>query len=73
MYSSAAKLTSAFLNLQKFALNPAVVDRKTTFNIRLNGGPNGEEFIVQGLYLGSVETFNKTVWHRCFSTALSQD
>ena len=57
MYSSAAKAASAFLNIQKFALNAAVVDRKITFRFFLDGNI----FVVDGLYLGSADTFNKTV------------
>lgn len=57
MYSSAAKAASAFLNIQKFALNAAVVDRKITFRFFLDGNI----FRVNGLYLGSVDTFNNTV------------
>lgn len=57
MYTSAAKAASAFLNLQKFALNPNVVDRRNTFNLLVDG----TQYRISGLYLGSLETFNKTI------------
>lgn len=55
--SSAVKAADAFLNIQKFALNAAVVDRKLTFRFFISG----DLFSVSGLYLGSVEDFNNTV------------
>lgn len=62
MYTSADKAADAFLTIQKFALNPAVIDRKITFRFFLDG----DNFLLQGAYLGSVETFNNTVCRSLF-------
>lgn len=68
MFSSAVKTASVFLNLQKFVLNRAVVDRKLTFRVRFDG----DIFRVNGIYLGSVDTFNNKVY-RSFASLGPQD
>lgn len=57
MYSSAAKATNAFLHIQDFARNAAVVDRKIGFGIHLDG----DAYSVGGTYFGSLDTFNNKV------------
>lgn len=58
MFASAVKTANVFLNLQKFVLNSAVVDRKLTFRVWLDG----DIFRVNGIYLGSIDTFNNKVY-----------
>ena len=57
MYSSAAKTASTFLNIQNFARNSAVIDRKIGFGIYMDGSL----FRVSGTYFGSLDTFNNKV------------
>ena len=57
MYSSAAKATNAFLSIQNFARNAAVIDRKIGFGIFLDG----RTFRIGGTYFGSLDTFNNKV------------
>lgn len=57
MFSSATKATNAFLSIQNFARNSAVIDRKIGFGIYLDG----TSFNVGGTYFGSLATFNDKV------------
>ena len=57
MFSSAAKTTSAFLHIQDFARNSAVIDRKIGFGIYMDGSL----FRIGGTYFGSLDTFNNKV------------
>lgn len=57
MYSSAAKTASTFLNIQNFARNSAVIDRKIGFGIYMDGSL----FRIGGTYFGSLDTFNNKV------------
>lgn len=66
MFSSAAKTASAFLNIQNFARNAAVVDRKIGFGIYIDGSL----FRIGGTYFGSLDTFNNKV-SRAFPSALA--
>lgn len=60
MFTSAAKSTSAFLHIQDFARNAAVVDRKIAFGIYMDGGV----FLLRGTYFGTLDTFNNKVCKR---------
>lgn len=57
IFSSAAKATSAFLSVQNFARNSAVVDRKIGFGIYMDG----TTFRIGGTYFGTLDTFNNKV------------
>ena len=49
--------TNTFLHLQDFARNAAIVDRKISFRVYLNA----QQFKLQRMYFGSLETFNTKV------------
>lgn len=55
MYSSAQKLTDAFLHIQSFALNATLIDRKLTFGMFLDGSA----FLVRGKYFGDKASWDK--------------
>lgn len=57
LYSSAATAANAFLRIQDFARNSAVIDRKIGFGIYLDGST----FSVGGTYFGTLANFNDKV------------